>query len=180
MKPHTQRLQSEFEEIVRRGSDLVTRLDDAALQRRPSADGWSVAECIDHLSATGELYVRRLRRAFDEGPARSAQAEERLSLFGRLLVRIMEPPVRRIRLKVPTAKLDPGAPVSREALVQRFAEVHAQLGALITESDALDRRRLRVTTPASKRVKITLLDGLSLLAAHGRRHLWQAERALEK
>ena len=47
MKPQTERLQREFDDVVRQGSALVERLDDAALQRRPEPDAWSVAECVD-------------------------------------------------------------------------------------------------------------------------------------
>jgi hypothetical protein len=177
MKPHTERLQREFEEVVRRGNELAARLDEAALRKRPAENSWSVAECLDHLSATAEMHVRRFRRTLDEATVRNGSTEEKLTWRGRLFVHIMEPPVGRIRLPLPTAKLAPVRMESREALMERFADMHDQLLALLIESDALDRNRLRVTTPASKRITITLVDGFSLLAAHARRHLWQAERA---
>jgi hypothetical protein len=177
MKPQTDRLRREFDEVLRHGSALVGRLDDQALQRRPSADSWSVAECVDHLSATAELYVRRFRRTLDAATLRSEQPRERLSLRGWLLVTFMEPPVRRLRLKLPTQKIAPAGMPSRDALLQRFEDMHRQLAALLEESDGYDRLKLRVTTPASKHLKITLVDGFSLLTAHARRHLWQAERA---
>ena len=177
MKPHTERLHREFDEVIRHAGELVSRLDDAALHRRPSAGSWSVAECVDHLSATAEMHVRRFRRTLDAATARNGSNREKLSWRGRFFVYIMEPPVGRVRLPLPTSKLAPAEMRSREALMQRFGEMHRQLLALLDESDAFDRNRLRVTTPASKRITITLVDGFSLLAAHARRHLWQAERA---
>jgi hypothetical protein len=177
MKPHTDRLRRELDDVLQRGSALVARLDDQTLQRRPSAESWSVAECVDHLSATAELYVRRFRRTLDAATVRSEQPRESLSVKGWLLVTFMEPPVRRLRLKLPTPKLAPAPMPSRDALVQRFEDMHRQLAMLLEESDGYDRLKLRVTTPASKHLKITLVDGFSLLTAHCRRHLWQAERA---
>lgn len=178
MKPHTERLQREFGDVVRKADELVARLDDVALHKRPSADSWSVAECIDHLSATAEMHVRRFRRALDAATARNGSDREKLSWRGRLAVYIMEPPVGRVRLRLPTSKLAPAETISRGILMSRFRDSHGQLLALLDESDGFDRNRLRVTTPASKRITITLVDGFSLLAAHARRHLWQAERAV--
>lgn len=177
MKPQTDRLRRELDDVLQRGHALVARLDDQTLQRRPSAESWSVAECLDHLSATAELYVRRFRRTLDAATVRSQQPREPLSMKGWLLVTFMEPPVRRLRLKLPTQKIAPLPMPSRDVLVQRFEEMHRQLAALLEESDGYDRLKLRVTTPASKHLKITLVDGFSLLTAHARRHLWQAERA---
>jgi len=177
MKPHTERLQKEFEDVVRQTDALVARLDDGALQRRPSESAWSVTECIDHLSATAEMFTRRIRRALDAATVRSADPREKLSFLGGLYVRFLEPPVRRLRVPIPTAKLAPSAILpSREELLRRFHQSHADLQALLLESDPFDRSKLRAATPASKRITVTLLDGFSALTAHARRHLWQAER----
>jgi hypothetical protein len=178
MKPHTERLRAEYMDVVRRGRELVARLDDAALTRRPAAGGWSAAECLDHLSATAELYVRRLRHVLDEAAVRSDSPDEKHSLTGRLFLYIMEPPVRRFRVKIPTEKLAPRELPARTDLLQRFDEMHAQLMSVVEESDPFDRSKLRVPSPASKRITMTLLDALALLASHARRHLWQAERAV--
>ncbi|HEX8254801.1 MAG TPA: DinB family protein [Thermoanaerobaculia bacterium] len=178
MKPETERLRGELEDAVRRARELAARLDDAALMRRPSEQSWSVAECLDHLSATGELYVRRLRRVLEAATVRSDNPVEKPSFAGRMFLKIMEPPVRRMRVKIPTQKLAPREMPSRNELLQRFDQTHAQLIALLEESDAYDRTKLRVGTPASKLIKITFIDAFAVMASHARRHLWQAERAV--
>jgi hypothetical protein len=177
MKAETGRLRDELVAVMRGANALAARLDDATLMRRPSEASWSVAENLEHLSATAATFGRRIRRRLDGATASSSVTSEKRSLVGRVWLRLVEPPVR-LRLKVPSSALQPGEIVSRAALLARFAETHETLIALLDESDAYDRMRLRIPTPFAKRITVTLLDSFAVLAAHGRRHLWQAERAL--
>ena len=177
MKPETERLRAELAEVVRRGHELAAGVDDATLMRRPSPKSWSMAENIEHLSATAATFGRRIRRKLEAASVAHVVTPEKRTIAGRVWLRLVEPPVR-LRLKVPAAALQPGEIVSRETLLARFAETHATLIALLDESDAYDRMRVRISTPFAKRITVTLLDTFAVLAGHGRRHLWQAERAL--
>jgi hypothetical protein len=179
MKRQTERLRLEFAEVVRSGNELVARLDDAVLMRRPAPALWSVAENVEHLSATAATFGRRIRRRLDATSVSEGQGAEKQTLVGRIWLSLVEPPVR-LRLKVPAAALQPGAIESRQSLLVRFADTHATLIALLDESDAYDRMRVRVPTPFAKRLTVNLLDAFTVLTAHGRRHLWQAERVMRK
>lgn len=177
MKSETAKLRGELEEVVRRGHALVARLDDAALMRRPAEASWSVAENLEHLSATAATFGRRIRRNLDAATKADRVMPEKLSFLGGAYRWLIEPPSR-LRLKVPAAALLPGEIVSRDALMVRFAETHRELIALLDESDAYDRMRVRIPTPFAKKITVSILDAFAVLAAHGRRHLWQAERAV--
>ena len=176
MKPETTRLHGEFDEVVQRCNALAASLDDAALMRRPAPESWSVAENLEHLSATAATYNRRIRRRLDAATVSDRFLKEKKSFVGRVWLGFVEPPVR-MRLKVPAKALQPGEITSRDALLARFGETHATLIALLEESDAYDRMRLRIPTAFAKRITVTLYDAFIVLAAHGRRHLAQAERA---
>ncbi len=177
MKLETVQLGREFHDVIRGGNELAAQLDDATLMRRPATASWSVAENIEHLSATAATFGRRIRRRLDGAAAQNVVTAERRTIVGRVWLHLVEPPVR-MRLKVPAAALQPGQIGSREELLARFGETHLSLIALLDESDRYDRMRLRIPTPFAKRITVTLLDSFAVLAAHGRRHLWQARRAL--
>jgi hypothetical protein len=179
MKRDTERLRVELANVVRDGNALAARLDDATLMRRPSPAKWSAAENLEHLSATAATFARRIRRRLEATTVANVVSSERPTLVGRIWVSLVEPPVR-LRLKVPAAALQPGAIESRAVLLSRFDETHATLIALLDESDAYDRMRVRIPTPFAKRLTVTLLDTFAVLSAHGRRHLWQAERAVAR
>lgn len=174
MNAQTERLRREFEDVVRRGRALAGGVDDATLMRRPAERSWSRAECLEHLSSTAEEYGRRIQAALDAQDRPQSGRRERLSVSGWLFLKFMEPPVRK-RVRVPNRAFKPGAVTTREALLNRFEEQHARLIALLEESDGLDRRRLRVLAPVGK-FSFPLFDTFAILASHGRRHLWQAER----
>ncbi len=176
MKAETTRLRSEFEDVVERANALAARLDDVVLMRRPAPASWSVAENLEHLSATAATFARRIRRRLDASTVSDRVSRERTSIIGRVWLTLVEPPAR-VRLKVPAAALQPGEIESRDTLLARFAETHGTLIALLDESDAYDRMRLRIPSAFAKRITVTLYDGFVVLAAHGRRHVWQAERA---
>jgi len=176
MKLETVQLGRELEDVIRGGNELAAQLDDAALMRRPSSKSWSVAENLEHLSATAATFARRIRRRLDAATVQSVVTDEKRSIPGRVWLRLVEPPVR-VRLKVPSAALQPGEIGSREELLARFSETHATLLALLGESDGYDRMLLRIATPFARRVTVNMVDTFAVLAAHGRRHLWQAKRA---
>lgn len=177
MKAETTRLHGELDEVVQRCNALAARLDDALLMRRPAPESWSVAENLEHLSATAATYGRRIRRSLDAASMSDAVSKEKTSIVGRVWLSLVEPPAR-IRLKVPAAALQPGEITTRDALLARFGETHATLIALLDESDAYDRMRVRIPSPFAKRIRVTLYDAFVVLAAHGRRHVWQAEKAV--
>lgn len=152
---------------------LVTT--DEALRRRPAENSWSAAECIEHLSVATETYVRRIRRALETARRRAPRKKEKLSFVGSIYIRFMEPPVRR-RLPAPKGLMPGAVAENRDALLARFDQTHRALIELIEETDAFDRTGIKLRSPI-RLIKVSLLDSFALLAAHDRRHLWQAERA---
>jgi hypothetical protein len=178
LQTQTVRLRLEFEDSIGRGLELVARCDDDALRRRPAPDSWCAAECLEHLSMTMESYQRRIRKALDAEKPRPARQKEEMSFFGRIILAIFEPPVGR-RFHTPTS-LTPGPWLDRAVLSRRFDQSHRGMIKLIEETDPIDRMRVKIPAPGTERIKVPLLDTFAILAAHDRRHLWQAERAAQK
>ena len=177
MTEETTRLQSEFDEVTRRVRELVGRVDDVALHRRPSYASWSAAEVVEHLSVTAEKYSRRIARALESADRRPPRERSKHTMWGRFWLWLLEPPLRR-KLNAPPPFAPKGAPSDRAALLALFDAAHASLTKLVEDTDALDRTSIKVQSPTSKYIRLSLLDAFAILASHGRRHLWQAERAL--
>jgi DinB superfamily len=176
MTEETTRLKTEFDDVTARVRALVARTDDATLHRRPGAASWSAAECVEHLSVTADRYARRITRALDGTASRPPGPRSRHTLWGRFWLWLLEPPLRR-RLKVPPPFAPNGAPLDRAALLERFDAAHAALVMLVESTDAIDRTCVKVQSPSSKYIRLSVFDAFAILASHGRRHLIQAERA---
>jgi hypothetical protein len=91
-------------------------------------------------------------------------------------VRSFEPPFRS-RFTAAVEFVPAAVPPRLDLLLGRFDTTHNHLMRLVEETDAIDRMRIRLVLPASDWMRLTLFDAFSIIAAHDRRHLWQAEQA---
>lgn len=179
MTEETTRLKSEFDDVTRRVRELVGRIDDVTLHRRPSYASWSAAEVVEHLSVTAEKYSRRIARALESADRQPPRARSRHTLWGRFWLWLLEPPLWR-KLSAPPPFAPNGAPADRAVLLAHFDAAHASLTKLVEDTDAVDRTTIKVQSPSSKYIRLSILDAFAILASHGRRHLIQAERAVQE
>lgn len=182
-------LQALWRELLANGEEaeeLASGLTSGQLRWRPEPERWSVGECLEHLVLTGEAYLEVLDEAIEDGHRRGRHAEGPYSrsLVGRFLTWTLEPPP---RLKVPAPEIirpSAGAPDDGEGPdpsdpLPRFLALRARLGRRLEAADGLDLGGVRVTSPLFAFVRFDLGSAFRIVAAHERRHLWQAARVLE-
>ncbi|HEX6178114.1 MAG TPA: DinB family protein [Thermoanaerobaculia bacterium] len=177
MRAQSERLRLEYRDCVARAKELFSKAGAAGMRRKPDGGGWTAAECLEHLVLVGDDIAKKIRNAVDAAEVRPPRSEEKLSFFGKMLIRSFEPPVRKRYTAAHYLVPQAANPPRLDLLLGRFEQVHTRLGKLIEETDAIDRMRIRITLPDSEWMKVTLFDAFSMVAAHDRRHLWQAERA---
>ena len=156
---------------------LFEGLSDAAARFRPAPGAWSMAECLDHLNVVGRLYLGALDRAIDEGRRRGLTGEPpfRYGLLARWLVRSMDaPPLFRTRSPRPFRPATAAPPVAES--LPAFLALQGELLERLERAEGLDFRRVKVVSPASRRLKLGLGTAFAVTAAHQRRHLWQARQ----
>jgi hypothetical protein len=158
---------------------LAAGIDEEGFARRPAAERWSPAECLAHLNLTTRAFLPLIDEALARGRASGRQASGgyRRDLVGFLLGRSLEPPP---RFRMPTtAPFVPSGMRSRDELVGEFVVLQEELIHRVEQASGLDLNRLRVASAFNPRLKYNLFSCFSVLAAHERRHLWQAERAAD-
>lgn len=166
--------------------DLASELSRDQLWWRPGEERWSVGECLDHLVRAGEAYLEVLDEAIEGGRRRELRAEgpHGRSLVGRWLVRLLEPPP---RPRVPAPRRirpRPSETGRREAEDRRdplrdFLDLRPRLGQRLEAAEGLDLGRIRMSSPFISFVRFDLGSAFRIVAAHERRHLWQAGRVRE-
>ena len=70
----------------------------------------------------------------------------------------------------------PVAGESRDVVLAAFDEVQRQFLERLRHADGLDLARIRVSSPVAPWWRFSLGAAFAVLAAHERRHLWQARR----
>ena len=151
-------------------------LDPRTWAARPAADQWAIGECITHLNITSERFIPLLDDAIREGRARKLEAGGPYAkgLIGWALQRFLEPPY-----KVRTTTAAAFVPVTVDPMsetLERFDYLQQEMQVRVDRSAGLALDRLRVVSPFNARVKYNLYAAFCVLAAHQRRHLWQAEQ----
>ena len=170
------RIEDALEAAERDARTLVAGLRGELGEWRAEPGSWSVAHCLDHLATANRVYLAAMRPAADR-----ARAEGRLrkgpatpGTIGGLFVWQLEPPVTTwFKLRAPRTIRPQPSPRLRAAF-EAFVAEQLQVLAFLHEHAALDLAGVRFVNPFIRGIRFSLATGLHVIAAHERRHLWQA------
>jgi hypothetical protein len=148
--------------------------------QRSDASSWSVAECLQHLNLSADAYFPIWQQVIaNAGPRKTEMnAPYRLDFWGRLLAWILEPPPR-IRSKTPV-HFDPiECPNAVETVLDGFLDRQQRIIAALRRCRGRAVDEVKMASPADSRIRYSIWSSFIINAAHQRRHLWQAEKAVE-
>ena len=155
---------------------LVAHCDEATGIWQPRPGSWSIAECLDHLATSNRVYLAAMRPSAEHAKARGRlrRGPAVPGLLGGWFVWSLEPPPRRgLRTRAPR-KIQPRQSPPLADAARSFFEWHQQAGAFLAEFADIDLAGVGFPNPFIGGVRFSLATGLHVLAAHERRHLWQA------
>lgn len=153
-------------------------LSAASMAQRPAWGGWSVSEIFEHLCVTDGLYEAPLRALLTAERARTTPRQSpawRPTIWGRLLLWSLNPANTR-KSKAPPAFRLRTAP--RERVVEAWLAQVETTRALMRQADGLDLRRLTLSSPAARLIRLNAGDAFAVLAVHAERHMGQVRRTI--
>ncbi len=168
----------EMTKISQKAELTFGHLSPAQINWKPSADGWNIGQCFDHLIKTNELFFPDLEQ-ISNGTRKNSFLENysQLSSFlGRLLISSLKKDER--KFKAPTQKIVPPSDIDPH-IVKIFAAHQAELIGKIKQTENVDWQKIKITSPFMRFVTYKLSDGFQIVLEHERRHLRQAERVLQ-
>lgn len=175
-------LDERFVELEEEIVELLTAGDEAALHCAPGPGRWSAAQSIDHLTRSLEATLPAMTTAVERGRTRSilgAAPYGRGTFPGRWLLAILEAPVGR-GVPAPRRFRPAAEPGAAPELAHAFAAAQGRVRSLLRAADGLALGRLRLATPVSPLLRVTLAQAFRIHVAHEARHrvqAWQALRA---
>lgn len=174
-----ERIETELDEAVARAKSLVDGTDGRFFTVRPHPGSWSAAECLSHLSISTEMFLPVLTAALEEARTKGwlTESEPKMDLLGRVLRWFLEPPIHQ-KVKT-TAPFVPKAIRARADALREFTTLQQRLREILDASRGLDLRRVKIVSPFDKRVRYNVYSAFLIVTAHQRRHLWQAEQAID-
>jgi DinB superfamily len=146
---------------------------------RPAAGSWSAAECLQHLNIATDSYFPIWQQIIANAGPRKAEmnAPYRADFWGRLLSWILEPPAR-TRSKTPPP-FEPAASGTIESALSGFLDRQQRIVATLHRCRGRAIDRVRIASPVDRRIRYSIWSSFLVVAAHQRRHLWQAEQAVQ-
>lgn len=171
-------LHDALEAVNEDAKTLVAGLSEEAGTRRGEQRGWSVAECLDHLATANRVYLRALYEAATQARLRGKLRRHaaRPGIAGRLFIASLEPPPKWwSKLRAPR-KIRPQPNVSLAETFARFMASQADVLAFLDTNADLDLAAISFRNPFIRGIRFSLATGLHVIAAHDRRHIWQAWR----
>lgn len=169
---------NEITEIGQKAELAFGHLSSEQINWKPTAEGWSIGQCFDHLIKSNELFYSDLD-AIAGGARQNSMLETYSplsSFFGRLLVNSLKKDAR--KFKAPTWKIVPPSAIDPH-IIEVFAAHQAELIGKIKQTENVDWQKIKITSPFMRFVTYKLSDGFQIVLEHERRHLRQAERVLQ-
>ena len=177
LAPEIDQFRNQFEQLSAEADALTNPLSDEQFMWRPVPEGWSIAECLDHLNATARVYLPTLDEGISDAIRRGVYGEGpfKYNWLGRLSVRFSDLP---LRLKAPD-DVQPAAGRTRREILNAFRAYQVQYIDRLRQANGVDLARARVRVLANGWLRIPLGSGFQLMVAHSRRHLAQAKRVMD-
>lgn len=169
----------QFEQISADADALVTPVGQEQFVWKPAPNRWSIAECLEHMNATARAYLPAIDEGIADAIRHGAYAEGpfQYNLIGRLFSRLMEPPAR-FRMRAPIDK-QPGPERPKRETLAGFRAYQVQYVDRLRQANGIDLSRSCVRSPLASWIRIPLGSAFASMAAHERRHLWQARKITE-
>jgi hypothetical protein len=171
--PQLQSLHDQLVQIKREVEEITTGLSDSQLDWSPDRNTWSISQILEHLDKVGELIVDPLRKGIEELKTRGLRGEGpfRYSFIERLFIRMLSPNPP-FRSPVPPQYVPAAAGAVKDPL-PRFLKLQDEFRALLQEASGLNLTALKVVSPASRVVRLSVGAWLEAMVAHERYHLLQ-------
>lgn len=161
--------------ITQEVHQLTTDLSAAQWHWSPVPHEWSIAQCLDHLNVTNGLLLPRFQQAIEQAQTQELYSEA--AFYPNWLERWF------IRSLSPDATIKPSAPrmyvpadhPESPTVLPRFLAIQEQLIQCVETANGLDLQRVKVVSPVTRLLRLSLGTWFAATVAHEWNHVRQAQ-----
>jgi hypothetical protein len=150
-------------------------LSEHQINWKPSADVWSIAECIDHLIVTNKIYLTEFEKQFAQKQITTdcANTKSRHKFLSKFIIKSVNPTnVKRVKT---FPVFMPSKSYHSLNVFDEFKRIQTDFINIVRTYKDLDFNRYIMSSPAAKIIKENFCDVLEIIRLHDRRHFNQAE-----
>ncbi len=149
------------------------------LNWKPAENSWSVAQCLEHLVVTNDLYFENIQKVAD-GTHRNnffSGIPFTTDIIGFVMKKVMSPDW---KPKMKTLKMfKPSFSDVSENVLENFSKNQSRFIGLMEASKNLNYGKIKVAEPIGRAVNLRLVDAFEVLVVHEQRHFNQAKKVME-
>jgi plasmid rolling circle replication initiator protein Rep len=169
----------ETEKIAEKAKQTFGFLNSEQLNRKLSAESWSIGQCFEHLIVTNKLYFPNIQRVINGKHQNNffSKIPFAVDLIAVLMKNSLKPEQKR---KMKTFKIfEPSLSNISETIIEDFAENQRILIDLMKNLESFDVHQIKISEPLSMMLNLRLKDAFEILILHEERHFQQAQRVLK-
>jgi hypothetical protein len=172
------RLEEKVEKHLHEAIDVFQNLDAETLLRPAPNDGWSIAQCLEHLNRYGDYYLPEIGKKMDQHHNTPASPWFKSTWIGHHFTRMMDPATG--KTKLPAFKsYKPQHALDAHGVVAKFILQQEKLLVLLRDARNTDLNRVRIPVSIARFISLKVGDVFQFLIAHNERHVLQAKRNLK-
>ena len=179
MNPLIDQLSTRIERVSTNTKQHFASLSSEQLNWKSHAKSWSIAECLQHLIITNELYFKQFDRVLKGGGNHSIW--ERLpfwaNFIGNSLLKTLTPEAKR-KVNAPRIFRPSQSEISTD-IVNQFLIHNQQLLEYLKKLKAHDLT-INISSPVASFLPLPLEAALNIIVNHEERHFTQAKQVLEQ
>lgn len=167
-------------EIVLKKAIEWQLIPHSKLSLRPSAEGWSANECLQHLISYGRYYLPAIEKELSKSQNSESTSPFSSGWLGNYFTKLMMPGTD----GKPSKKMNspknhaPKTIIDSRLVISEFIDQQEKLLALLNTAKKFDLDTVKVGISIAPFIKLKLGDVFRFVIAHQVRHIFQAERAL--
>ncbi len=170
---------AEFDKVTAEAKSLFGNLTSTQLNWKPSAEKWSIAQCLDHLIVSNSTYYQQFEKVSSGNHKNSFYQNIKFisKFFGDYLIKetgaVVAKPMQSPAAFVPSQSEIAGT------IVSDFEKHQKEFSVAIQQLENADLDKTIISSPALKIITYSFTDVLTVLVGHEQRHLTQAKNVLK-
>jgi DinB superfamily len=174
-------LLNQAETILKKGIEWQL-IPHGNFARKPSTEGWSANECLQHLNSYGRYYLPSIENVLIKSQRAEESSQFSPGWFGNYFTKLMLPTKEgKLSKKMKSPKdHSPKTIIESHQVIAEFIDQQEKLLQLLRKAKGIGLNKNRVGISIAPFIKLKLGDVFMFLIAHIIRHVQQAERALVK
>lgn len=182
MKIKSEELISSLIERTRNNMNQAEAFRSQSLEHlnfKETEKSWSVLECLAHLNLYGDFYLPEMEQRISSSKY-SANENFKSGWLGNYFANLMLPESGEIKkMSSPKDKIPNGSQLNLSVL-DKFQKQQQKTLELLNKARKVNLEKTKSSITISKWITLKLGDTFRFLINHNKRHLMQADRALEK